>query len=232
MTETPHTWRDIANGRFDVEPKPLPSYEAPQEDELPGPAPEAPAPAPADAGRRRTWPIVVTVALLAGAAGFAGGATLDPLDRGSDREARAAELRGLEDDLDAREASLTEDQADLAKARKKVTRQRKALTRQEKAVATREKAVAEAEQELTDGGTGTDVVDTDGVFEVGVDVEAGTYEAVAASGDCTWVQTDDEDSAVPPGDEQTAAEGETITITLTDGGFFRTTGCGEWVAQF
>ncbi len=93
MTETPHTWRDIANGRFDVEPKPLPSYEAPQEDELPGPAPEAPAPAPADDGRRRTWPIVVTVALLAGAAGFAGGATLDPLDRGSDREARAAELR-------------------------------------------------------------------------------------------------------------------------------------------
>ncbi|WP_110180542.1 hypothetical protein [Nocardioides solisilvae] len=232
MTETPPpSWRDVANGRFEVDPKPLPTYDdEPVTQPLAAAPAAAPVPAPdqeAHGGSGRTVAAVLVTALVAGGAGFAVG-TLDPLGlQDDDSDLRAAELSSRDADLAGREQALTEEQQELAKAQRKLRKRERKATARAKALDGRAAAVQAAEQALAEQEALADSVVGDGVFEVGVDVAPGTWTSSGGSDSCTWVVRTAEDG----GDvvtEESVAGGAAAEVTLADDLFFETSGCGDW----
>lgn len=235
MTETPPpSWRDVANGRFEVDPKPLPSYDEPAPEALAAaaaPASSATAVAPATkehGGSGRVWAVALTVALLAGGAGLAAGTYLDPLgERDSDQQLRASELDSLDDDLTTREQALTQEQQDLAKAQRKLRKREKSVGQRAKALDKRQQAVVAAEQALAEAQALADSVVGDGVFEVGADLTPGTYVTSGGSDSCTWTVRSEEGGGDLLVDESVTG-GDEATVNLLDGRFFETSGCGDW----
>jgi hypothetical protein len=184
---------------------------------------------------RRTWVIAVATGLLGigiGAASAGGSdVTKAPeykavakqrddakaeLSSKNDELTKAqADLKSIAGNLPDREAAATKKEADLA-ARETDLKGREA------AVKKREDAVSKAEHVIEDNTIGGD-----GVYEVGSDIQAGTYKTRGAAG-CYYAILNSSDTS-------DIADNNNIdgpaTVTVRNGQFLELSGCDDWVLQ-
>jgi hypothetical protein len=140
----------------------------------------------------------------------------------------------LESRIDALKETITAEQeradgAEAAAKRKverenldrlqRLDRRAKALDDREADLVARERAVAEAEGRIAANSF------EDGVYEVGRDIEPGTYRAPGSSG-CYWARQSSPDETDIISNHYGAGQ---VVATLNAGEFFRTDGCGTWV---
>lgn len=137
-------------------------------------------------------------------------------------ESAKAEAAEIEGDLPAREQKLANDMAEYETAAQDLITQAGKLEKLGKELRRREKAVGIAEDEQA-----ARTVPGEGVYRVGPDVEPGTYRSVD-NGSCYWSVNADAN-----GEDiiTNGIGGGSQLTTLSEGQFFETSGCNDWVRQ-
>lgn len=123
---------------------------------------------------------------------------------------RLAEVSSENEDRKSREADLAAAEA--------------AVAQRENEVGTREAAVTATEEQVAANTI------TEGVWTVGVDIEAGTYRTKEAPTDCYWAiytSGTNQDDII----QNDIVTGGMPTVTLREGQDFETNRCGSWVKQ-
>lgn len=166
--------------------------------------------------KRRTWLTATVVGLLAFFLGMGVGGNGDTPDPAVIDEATATSGATVEE-LDRREADLESREGDLR-------------TKQED-LDQREQDLEARERELTASpGTGTGSIGN-GVFEVGAEVQPGTYTTEGPDDPdlpCTYRVSSDEDGEEIISSEVSEGPGE---VTLQAGQYFRSEYCQPWTLQ-
>ena len=126
----------------------------------------------------------------------------------ADLEEIAGDLPAREQAVDEAEAALEKREADVKKA--------------EKAVARREKAVSATENRIENN-----TVPGNGIFEVGVDIQPGTYKS-GGSGGCYYSVNGDANGNNIISNNLT--DGPT-SVSVSAGQWFETQDCADWILQ-
>jgi hypothetical protein len=140
----------------------------------------------------------------------------------SDLEDTKDQLATIQGDLPAREAALEQGQDALASAQDQLEEDQAQLATDRADVTKREKAVGADEHQIA-----ANTIGGDGVYEVGVDMRAGTYKSVDNQ-DCYYAVNGDAN-----GNDilnNNIVSGPAV-VTVPAGTFFETTRCGDWVMQ-
>lgn len=143
----------------------------------------------------------------------------------SDLQAAEDEIDSIEGDLPARERALEKAQAKLEDAQKALGKRIGLVTAQERAVVRRERAVGIVERRIE-----ANTISGDGVYEVGVDIKAGTYKSSGANGMCYYASNGDANGSNILSNNIVEG-GAPAVATVAAGTFFETSGCGDWVLQ-
>jgi hypothetical protein len=190
---------------------------------------------------RRGWVIAVASLLLGVMIGSAGAAA-DPKDspeyhavaqrlsdvRGrlqasqSDLSSTKTELARVAGDLPAREAALKKAQAAIDNREAALDGRAASVKAAEKAVAKRERAVGLAETEIANN-----TIPGDGIFQVGVDMKAGTYKTSGHRGCYYAVNADANGNRIK---SNNITNGPAV-VSVSDGEFFETSRCADFVLQ-
>jgi hypothetical protein len=147
-----------------------------------------------------------------------------------------AELSSAQDELSSTKAKLVEVVGDLparekavekaeaaAKSRQEALDQREADVRAAaEAVAEREQAVGAAETEIANN-----TIPGEGVFQVGVDMQAGLYRTSGAA-DCYYAVLADANGNNIKSNNITSGP---ATVTVAAGDYFETSRCADWILQ-
>ena len=153
----------------------------------------------------------------------------DLSDAQSDLVDTTSELDTIEGGLPARETALKRANTKLATRETRLTKAKEAVAKREGGVANGEDALAEREKAvgLVETEIAKNTISGDGVYEVGVDMKAGTYKSVD-NADCYYAVLGD-------------ANGNNIlsnnivsgpaVVSVSAGTFFETTRCGDWTLQ-
>lgn len=205
-----------------------------------------------DAGKprwyRRAWVIAPLAALIALALGYGAAASQDVRNTkeyrtvAAYRDATQEALEETQQSLDEARQSL--DQAigekaqleldkkklegDIPKRETAVKQAEAAVKKRERKVAARERAVLKREKVvgIVEKEIAANTV-SDGIYEVGVDIKAGTYRKKGGSG-CYYAILNSPDTSDIATNNLT--DGPAI-VTLSAGQYFDTTRCGDWVLQ-
>jgi len=168
--------------------------------------------------------IAVGVALIAGMGLGAAGQSSEINDKDSQIESLESQIAGLESDKSGLEQDVADansqadqvmDQAKDVKAQAKA--QAAAVKAQAAKVAAREEKVSAAEQTIKHNTFG------DGVWQVGVDFDAGTYRSSAA--DCYWEKLSSAGGDFNDIISNGSGPNQTVTI---DSPWFSSSYCGKW----
>ena len=160
---------------------------------------------------RRLWLTATVVGLLAFFLGMGIGGSGNPSDQPVVEEATAASGATAEE-LDRQEADLESREGDLRTKQEELDQREQDL---------------EARERIEGSATGSDSIGN-GVFEVGDDVQPGTYESEGPDDPeipCTYRVSTDEDAEDIVSSEVTEGPG---TVTLEDGQFFTSQYCLTW----
>jgi len=133
-----------------------------------------------------------------------------------------AEMEQIAGDLPAREDAVKEAEAALDQRDEALSKEAADLRKASSAVARRERAVGTVEKEIA-----SNTIPGDGVFQVGVDMQAGLYKTSGAA-DCYYAVLGD-----PNGNDiksNNIVSGPS-TVTVAAGEYFETQGCADWVLQ-
>lgn len=186
---------------------------------------------------RRGW-VIGLAALLVGiiiGSAAAGGDTTDPKtsdeyktvagdlkDTKSELASTKADLKDLAGNLPQREAQLKKNVKSLDARQAQVKKDEAAVKAASAAVTRREKKVGVVEKTIK-----ANTISGDGTYEVGKDMKAGTYRSDApSSGNCYYaVNSDANGNNI---DSNNNSAGPSV-VTVTNGKFFETSGCEEWV---
>ena len=223
----------------------------------PAPSPRISPPPVAEAWYRRTSVVAVVAALAGLAAGAVGATMVsDPtssteyqalqrerddtssrlLQAQSDLQASQADLQDARSrlgdaqdrmtrliaDLPAREAAVEKAEAKVKKGEAAVAKREAAVEKAKQEVAAREKAVTLVETTLADN-----TIAGDGVYAVGPDIKAGTYQTAGRKGCSYAVLTAGATSGVV---HSTIVDGPAI-VTVLAGQSLKLKGCADWVWQ-
>lgn len=142
-----------------------------------------------------------------------------------DLEAAEDEIVSIQGDLPAREQALEKAEAKLERAQRALGRRADAVTAKEKSVVKRERAVGIVERRIE-----ANTISGDGVYEVGVDIRAGTYKSAGANGMCYYASNGDANGSNILSNNIVEGGAPAVT-TVAAGTFFETSGCGDWVLQ-
>lgn len=193
-------------------------YEPYAPDPSPEARPEARAVPAAAAWWRRPWALAVAGlavgAGLGGTIGVAAGST-DAEDSPEYRRL-SRELASARDEL----GELPERRSELADAEAELDERLAEVNALEKDVERRERAVHRTESAIERATL------RDGIYEIGIDVEAGTYRTEGAP-DCYWARTDGPDGQVIAEHEGdgpaavTVRSGEALELDCSDAGWVR-----------
>lgn len=129
-------------------------------------------------------------------------------------------------DLPSREAALERAQQDLKSEERRLAKSERELTRSVAIVARRERAVGLVERAIA-----RNTLSGDGVYRVGKDMRAGTYRTTGGmgpSGQCYWSINADTNGA---NIIQNGIGSGPALATVSDGQFFETSMCKDWVLQ-
>lgn len=190
---------------------------------------------------RRGWVIAIAALLVGVGIGSASGGT-DPTKTSeyksvakdlkdaqsdlataqSELDTATSDLKTIAGELPEREAQLKADQAALAKAQETLSTDQASLAKAQAAVAKREKKVGIVETEIA-----ANTIPGDGIYEVGRDMKAGTYRSGAPdSGNCYHSVNADANGDDIKSNNNTAGPS---LVNVSNGEFFETSGCNEWV---
>jgi len=213
-------------------------------------APQAPRTTAPQSGRqsaaktpwyKRGW-VVATAALLLGIALGAASAGAAPeespeykslaadLDEAEAAVASSAdeltaaqdELRDVAGDLPAREDAVEKAEAALEKREEELSESEAAVQAASKAVRKREKAVGLVEKQIANN-----TIPGDGIFEVGVDMKPGLYKT-SGTADCYYAVNADANGNNIKSNNIVSGP---ATVSVSQGEYFETSGCADWVLQ-
>ncbi len=166
---------------------------------------------PETSSSRRVWLTATVVGLLAFFLGMGVGGAGNSSDQPVVEEATAAS-GATQEELDRQEADLESREGDMRTKQEELDQREQEL---------------EVRERLEDSSGGTDTIGN-GVFEVGDDVQPGTYESDGPDDpeiSCTYRVSTDEDGNDIVSSEVTEGPG---TVTLEEGQFFTSQYCLTW----
>lgn len=134
----------------------------------------------------------------------------------------AAQLQALEQEKAELEANIPEREAAVAQREQKLDRRDQKLRRRERDVSKREKAISKVENRMAANTFG------DGVYEVGVDIAAGTYRKDGGTNGCYYAILTSSDTSDIASNNLT--DGPAV-MSVAKGEYVETTRCGDWVLQ-
>ena len=180
---------------------------------------------------KKTWVLVLAALLVGIGIGGAGGSAEEAtaVEDTSQFKDQAKELNAAQEDLAAVEADLETIAGDVPAREKAVEEAEGELAKREKSLAKTEAAVAKREKAVsqTENAIEANTISSDGVYEVGVDIKAGTYKKTGGSG-CYYAENADSNGSNIISNNLTDGP---ATFTVSAGNFFETSNCSDWTLQ-
>lgn len=207
--------------------------EPPTQQPLPPPPPAASA-KPKRPWYRRTW-VAVVAALLVGVGIGSSGASSDPTASpqfkrvSAERDKAEHALSGARSQLMMARAQVKKIAGDIPAREAKVSRAEKRLAAAQAALTARERAVAKREHRvgLVERTIARNTVSGDGMYQVGKDIQAGTYKSSGATGCYYAVLRNPNTFAIVTNNN---TDGPAF-VSVQDGQYLQTERCADWVLQ-
>lgn len=198
---------------------------------------------------RRTWVLVAAGLLVGTGLGSASAEELDPTTTAAYKTV-VSDRDQVRDDLASAETDLSEAQADLAQARVEIetiagdlpdreaalARGQNKLEKAEASLADRQRALVKAETSvvarerkvgIVERTIKTNTVSGEGLYEVGVDIKAGTYKTAGRAG-CYYAVLNSPDTFDIANNNN--VDGPAV-VSAFAGQYLMFSGCADWVWQ-